>query len=78
MANLEYRWRIQALLDAVLFLDEGQIFRDGGFDLDDFESAWGGGLRGVIRNNTVLRLEVGTSDEGTRVFFKFSRVFQIV
>jgi hypothetical protein len=78
VANLEYRWRIQELLEAVLFLDAGQVFAQGQDPaLEDFESSWGGGIRGVLRNTTVFRFEVGRSDEGTRFFFNFSPMFQV-
>jgi hypothetical protein len=76
---VEYRWRIQSLLQAVLFFDEGQVFSTtDDFDFDRFESSWGGGIRGVLRHNTIFRFEVGHSDEGTRAFFKFSQMFQVL
>lgn len=73
VANFEYRWRIQALLEAVLFLDEGQVFdRIGDLELGSFRESYGGGIRVAFRHNTFFRVEIGRSSEDTRLLTKFN------
>ena len=67
VANFEYRYRIQTLLQWVLFWDEGQVFAESeNFDFGGFRSSYGTGLRVVFNHNTYVRLEVGHSAEGTQ------------
>jgi hypothetical protein len=81
VANIEYRWPIMSLktmplLEALLFLDEGQVFdRSDDFDFDSFRESYGGGLRVVFKHSIVFRIEVGRSTEATRVFTKFKAMF---
>jgi len=74
--NVEYRYPIQSLFDAVLFWDEGQVFPDpGDFKFDHFRSSFGGGLRVVHQHNMFFRLEVAKSSETIRWIFKFGGAF---
>ncbi len=74
--NVEYRYPIQSLLDAVIFWDEGQVFPDpGDFQFGHFRSSFGGGLRMVHRHNMSIRLEVAKSSEAWAWIFKFGGAF---
>ncbi|MEE9271288.1 MAG: BamA/TamA family outer membrane protein [Candidatus Krumholzibacteria bacterium] len=80
-ANFEYRWSLNylksdPLVEAVLFLDEGQVFnRSDDFDFDSFRESFGGGIRVAFKHNVLFRVEAGRSTEGTRVFTKFELIF---
>jgi outer membrane protein assembly factor BamA len=70
--NVEYRWKIWKLADAVLFVDEGQVApRVSGMTLDGYRSSYGGGIRLKGAKGTGLRFDVGHSREGTRCYFSF-------
>ncbi len=72
VANVEYRWEIFSGLDGAVFFDAGQAFdRRSEFAFKKFETSTGFGLRGNIRNITVIRVDVGISREAVRVWFKF-------
>ncbi|MEJ2721344.1 MAG: BamA/TamA family outer membrane protein, partial [bacterium] len=74
--NIEYKYPIESLLEAVLFWDEGQVFGEtADFDLSDFRSSYGGGIRAVFHGNVFVRLEVARGAEGSRVIFKFGGGF---
>jgi len=76
LLNLEYRWRIQSFLQAVLFLDEGQVFtKASDFRGDLFAASWGIGLRAITPQAVLMRFEVGKGREGTRIFASFGVVF---
>jgi hypothetical protein len=76
VANVEYRYRLQALLEAVLFLDEGQVRSNiDDFDMSGFRESFGGGIRVAFRHGVFFRLEVGKSSEGVRTFSKFTMMF---
>lgn len=69
--NFEYRYPIWDTWDAVIFVDEGQVFND--FDDIGFEAlhfAAGTGVRIMTRTGFVFRLEIGWSRETTRVLFE--------
>lgn len=73
VANLEYRWEIFSGLDGALFADAAQAFdRRSEFRFQKFETSFGFGLRGNVRNITVIRVDVGVSRESVRVWFKFN------
>jgi outer membrane protein assembly factor BamA len=72
VANAEYRWEVFSGMDGAFFFDAGQIFdRRSQFDFSEFETSWGFGLRGNVRNVPIIRVDVGFSREGFRVWFKF-------
>ena len=84
LATAEYRWPVWAPseaaslgLDALLFSDVGQVF--GHLDAlgDAIKTSWGGGLRLVGGGGDFsASLEIGHSDEGTRVALQFDQHFQ--
>ncbi|MBI3697691.1 MAG: BamA/TamA family outer membrane protein [Acidobacteria bacterium] len=74
--NLEYRWEVFSGLDMALFGDAGKVFSDrSDFNLERLEGAYGIGLRFNQEKAVFLRIDVGKSREGVRVFFKFGHVF---
>lgn len=76
LVSLEYRWRIWASADAVLFVDEGQVApepRD--FSLPGFRSSQGVGLRFKSDQAQILRVDIGRSREGRRLYIAFASRF---
>ncbi len=70
LGNFEYRYTIYEYrdfkMDAVVFLDEGQVFRDlGKFKFSDFRESYGGGFRFSLLNHVLLSVEAAHGDEGT-------------
>jgi hypothetical protein len=70
--SAEYRYRVWRHLDAVIFGDFGQVYSNIARQVDELslESAGGMGLRLNMPEGLRLRLSVGHSGEGTRLFFK--------
>ncbi len=74
--NLEYRWEVFSGLDMALFGDAGKVFGNrSDFSLDKLEGAYGIGFRFNQAKAVFLRIDLGRSREGTRIFFKFGHVF---
>lgn len=74
--NGEYRWEIFSGLDGALFVDAGKVMpRASQLGLGNMKTSAGFGLRGNIRNQTVIRVDVGFSQEGFMVWFKFNDAF---
>jgi hypothetical protein len=74
--NLEYRWEAFSGLDMAIFGDVGKVEpRRGDINLKDLESDVGFGFRFNTIKSVFLRIDVGFSHEGTRVFFKFEPAF---
>ena len=68
----EYRWEAAPAIELVAFVDSGRVFReDEDIDIEGLRATWGGGLRLKTWNKTFVRFDVGTSDEGTRVYLRF-------
>jgi hypothetical protein len=77
LLNGEYRWEIFSGLDMAFFADAGKVFqRHAEFNFKDLESAVGFGFRANVRNTVFLRIDVGFSHEGWRIWFKFNDVFK--
>jgi len=75
LASLEYRFPLFRKLGGVAFTDAGRVSPDlGGIRLAGWHPDWGLGLRYYLAN-FVVRLDVGRSVEGTRIFFMFGQVF---
>ncbi len=71
--NAEYRWEIFSGMDGALFFDAGKVMPRRSFlKFSDLETSAGFGLRFNARNATFLRLDVGFSQEGFQVWFKFN------
>ena len=74
--NLEYRWEAFSGLDMAIFGDAGKVAsRRRDVNLKDLESDVGFGFRFNTIKSVFLRIDVGFSHEGTRVFFKFEPAF---
>lgn len=75
LASIEYRFPIFRKLGSVLFADAGRVFNKlSKFTLTDWHCNWGLGLRYNLEN-FVVRMDIGRSVEGTRLFFNFGNVF---
>ncbi len=69
--NFEYRYPIWDTWDAVLFLDEGQVYDDlSEISLDEFHTAVGTGIRFMSREGFLMRFEVARSSEQWRALFQ--------
>ncbi len=76
VTNVEYKYPIQKILEAVIFWDEGQVFPTmDKFDINKFRSSFGGGLRLILEHSAFVRLEVGRSSEETRFYFRFGKSY---
>jgi len=75
LVSNEYRFPIYGKLGGVLLADAGRVYSSiGKINLHNWKTSWGGGLRYYV-TNFVTRLDVGTSKEGTRIFFNFGHVY---
>ncbi len=71
--NAEYRWEIFSGMDGALFFDAGKVMpRRSLLKFSDLETSAGFGLRFNARNANFLRLDVGFSQEGFQIWFKFN------
>lgn len=74
--NAEYQWEIFSGLEGALFFDAGKVMpHRGHLAFSNLETSAGAGLRFNARNRTFIRLDVGFSQEGFQVWFKFNDVF---
>ena len=74
--SAEYRWEAAAGLDLAVFYDTGKVFPDqDSFDFSNLRNTYGFGIRGKNLRRVVFRLDVGWSDEGTRLFITFGPSF---
>jgi outer membrane protein assembly factor BamA len=75
LLSIEYRNRLYKRLGGVLFTDTGRVFSGiENFRFQDWKMNWGAGLRYTL-TNFVVRLDIGISSEGERLFFNFGHVF---
>lgn len=76
VTNVEYKYPIQKILEAVIFWDEGQVFHTmDEFNFHKFRSSFGGGMRLILENSAFVSMEVGTGSEETRFYFKFGKAY---
>ena len=76
VVNAEYRWESFTGLDMALFFDAGKVTpKRSQINFHDLEAAAGFGFRFNVRNDVFLRLDVGFSHEGFRVWVKFGNPF---
>ena len=76
VVNAEYRWESFTGLDMALFFDAGKVTpKRSQINFHDLETAAGFGFRFNVRNDVFLRLDVGFSNEGFRVWVKFGNPF---
>jgi outer membrane protein assembly factor BamA len=74
--NAEYRWEIFSGLDGALFFDAGKVMPKGThLGLGNMKGSAGFGFRGNVRNQTIIRVDVGFSREGFMIWFKFNDAF---
>lgn len=74
--NLEYVWEAFSGLDMAIFGDAGKVAsRRRDINLKNLESDVGLGFRFNSIKSVFLRIDIGFSQEGTRVFFKFGPAF---
>jgi outer membrane protein assembly factor BamA len=74
LAGLEYRYPLYKNIGGVIFADGGRVSPGLLAVFDHWHADWGLGLRYYLAN-FVVRLDVGYSVEGTRIFFNFGQVF---
>ncbi len=75
ISSLEYRFPIYQKLGGVLFVDAGRVYPGiKKVTTRDWKTDGGGGLRYYL-TNFVVRLDVGVSGEGSRIFLNFGQVF---
>ncbi|RMF65270.1 MAG: hypothetical protein D6743_08265 [Calditrichaeota bacterium] len=74
--NVEYRYPVWDTWDAVIFIDEGQVFDDlNEIDFERFHFAIGTGFRFMSRRGFLFRVEVGFSRETIRGLFQITPNF---
>ncbi len=75
--NAESRWALFAHVDAAAFVDAGKVApRAGDLDFKHLKTSYGAGLRVHNATSTLVRLDIGHSAEGWRVFFKMTDPFK--
>jgi hypothetical protein len=75
--NAESRWALMTHVDAAVFTDAGEVaHRVADFDLPRAKTSYGAGLRVHNATATLIRLDVGHSVEGWRIFIKVSDPFK--
>lgn len=74
--NFEYRYPVWDTWDAVIFLDEGQVYDDlSDIELSAFHTAVGAGIRFMSRTRFLMRFEVARSREQWRALFQITPNF---
>lgn len=74
--SAEYRWEATAAIELVLFYDAGKVYEDRhDFGFQDLKSTWGFGIRAKSFRRVTFRVDIGSSPEGTLVFFAFGPSF---
>ncbi|MBI4475394.1 MAG: BamA/TamA family outer membrane protein [Acidobacteria bacterium] len=73
LATAEYRYEVWRHMDAVLFADLGQVYRNVFDELSarSLRSSSGIGLRFKTSTGVAMRIHAGNSIEGARLFFTF-------
>jgi hypothetical protein len=72
----EYRWPIGTRFDMGVFADFGNVFhRPGEISLSDMKSSGGFGIRIKNQTSVVARLDIGFSNEGVQVWFRYGKLF---
>lgn len=74
--SAEYRWEAWPAVQFVIFYDTGKVFSESDdYDFDGKKQSVGGGVRFKTSKRTVFRFDVGTSNEGTLIHFRFGPSF---
>ena len=75
LVTVEYRFPIYKNLGGVLFIDGGRVYSSiQKMSFHNWKTNWGGGIRYYLEN-FLVRLDIGVSNEGTRLFINFGQVF---
>ncbi len=74
LGSLEYRFPVSRGLDALLFVDGGQVSSDiyNKYSNENLETTYGGGLRFWSKNGLITQLLIGRSKDGIRVIFNLN------
>jgi hypothetical protein len=76
VATAEYRWSISQMLEMAVFGDGGNVYqRPGLIGFRDLRGDGGFGLRFKNKQASIMRLDVGFSQEGVHVWFVFEDIF---
>lgn len=76
LITAEYRYNLNAFMDVVLFVDQGQVAREpGDFSYRGLRTGYGGGVRFLTATSTPFKIIVGRSKEGTRIYFSMGATF---
>jgi hypothetical protein len=74
--NVESRWGLWTHLDAAVFFDTGKVApRAGDLDFNHMKRSYGFGFRVHNRQSTIVRMDIGHSVEGWRIFIKLHDPF---
>jgi outer membrane protein assembly factor BamA len=74
--STEYRWEPAPAVELVLFYDTGKVFPEASdFGFNDLKHGYGFGIRFKTEENTVMRLDIGHSKEGTEIYLKWATSF---
>lgn len=75
LANIEYRFPLWWVFGGNVFVDAGNVWsRIGDVDLGKTVVDYGLGLR-IFMKDFVVRVDMGFSEEGSRLYFNFGHVF---
>ncbi|MHB8056192.1 MAG: BamA/TamA family outer membrane protein, partial [Candidatus Aminicenantales bacterium] len=75
LANIEYRFPIWWVFGGNVFVDAGNVWPNlEKVDLGKTVFDYGVGLR-LYMKDFVVRVDIGFSDEGSRLYFNFGHIF---
>ena len=73
----EYQWSVAGSLELALFGDGGNVYnRPGLIGVRDLRGDGGLGIRFKNKQQEIMRLDVGVSPEGVKVWFVFNNAFE--
>lgn len=76
LLTLEYRYPIWDTWDAVIFTDQGQVYREyDQISFSRFNGAYGTGLRFMTASDFLFRVEIAFSKEGSQGLLEFNMNF---
>ena len=74
--NIEYRYPIWDTWDGVVFLDQGEVFKNlGDISIGGFHRGYGFGIRLRTAESFLARAQLGRSKEGLRFILQFTQIF---
>ncbi len=74
--NAEYRWEAFSGLDLALFVDAGNVGPTWRSIMGaDLKTSWGGGFRFNTNRRVMLRIDLASGSEGTRIWARLGPVF---